>query len=49
MTTTPTAPLRPGDRAPDFTLPAVTGDAPIALAQYRGRTPLLLVLFRGLY
>ena len=49
MTTTPTVPLRPGDRAPDFTLPAVTGDGTIALSQYRERAPVLLALFRGLY
>jgi peroxiredoxin len=49
MATVPTAPLRPGDRAPDFTLPAVTGDGTIVLSQYRGRAPVLLALFRGLY
>ena len=46
---TTTAPLRPGARAPDFTLPAVTGDGTIALSQYRGSAPVLLALFRGLY
>lgn len=49
MTTAPTAQLRPGDRAPDFTLSAITGDGTIALGQYRGRASLLLVLLRGLY
>ena len=49
MTTAPTAPLRPGDQAPDFTLPAVNGDGTIALGEYRGRAPVLLALFRGLY
>jgi peroxiredoxin len=49
MTTTPTAMLRPGDRAPDFTLPAVNTNGTIALAQYRGRAALLLALFRSLY
>jgi peroxiredoxin len=43
------APLRPGDRAPDFTLPDAAGDGTIALADYRGRAPVLLALFRGLY
>jgi len=42
-------PLRPGDLAPDFTLPAVTADGTIALGDYRGRAALLLALFRGLY
>lgn len=41
--------LGPGDRAPDFTLPAVHHDGTISLADYRGRSPLLLALFRGLY
>ncbi|MBI4011514.1 MAG: redoxin domain-containing protein [Candidatus Rokubacteria bacterium] len=41
--------LQPGEPAPDFTLPAIHRDGSISLADYRGRTPLLLALFRGLY
>jgi peroxiredoxin len=42
-------PLQPGDRAPEFTLPAADREGTVALADYRGRTPLLLGLFRGPY
>ena len=45
----PLSPLRPGDRAPEFTLPAVDRDGTVSLADYRGRTTLLLGLFRGIY
>jgi peroxiredoxin len=41
--------LGPGDPAPDFRLPAVHRDGEVSLADYRGRAPLLLALFRGLY
>ncbi|HSB53686.1 MAG TPA: redoxin domain-containing protein [Gemmatimonadales bacterium] len=40
-------PLKPGERAPDFTLPRVDRDGTVSLADYRGRSPLLLGLFRG--
>ena len=49
MTTEATSPLQPGDRAPDITLPAVSGEGTISLAEICGRTPVLLALFRGLY
>jgi len=42
-------PIQPGDRAPDFVVPAVNEDRTISLADYRGKTPVLLGLFRGLY
>ena len=42
-------PVQSGDRAPDFVVPAVHEDRTISLADYRGRTPVLLGLFRGLY
>lgn len=42
-------PIRPGDYAPDFALPAVERDGTVSLTDYRGRSPLLLALFRGLY
>jgi len=44
-----TAPLASGERAPDFTLAAAHGDGAVSLADDRGRSPVLLALFRGLY
>ncbi len=38
--------LRVGEAAPDFTLPDATG-APITLASFRDRTPVVLVFYRG--
>ena len=42
-------PVSPGEPAPDFTLPAVGSDRTVSLGDYRGRSPVLLALFRGLY
>src|SRR5262245_24643707 len=42
-------PVRPGEPAPDFTLPAIHREGLISSADYRGRKPLLLALFRGLW
>lgn len=42
-------PVAPGERAPDFTLPAVGREGTVSLADYRGRGPVLLAMFRGLY
>ena len=42
---TPTA-LRVGDPAPDFMLPDAAGRA-VALADYRGKKPVVLVFYRG--
>lgn len=42
-------PLRPGDSAPHFTLPAVNRDGKVSLDDYRGRSPVLVGLFRGLH
>jgi peroxiredoxin len=41
--------LRPGDPAPDFVLSAVNREGQVSLADYRGRSPLLIGLFRGLH
>jgi peroxiredoxin len=41
--------LEPGQPAPDFTLPAINREGTVSLADYRGRAPLLLALFRGIY
>ena len=38
-----------GQPAPDFTLPAVHREGEISLADYRGKSPLLLAIFIGLY
>ncbi|KRT67589.1 MAG: alkyl hydroperoxide reductase [Candidatus Rokubacteria bacterium CSP1-6] len=47
MTTEPRRPLEPGDPAPNFRLPTVPDEGFVSLADYRGRSPLLLVLLRG--
>ena len=45
----PRSPVQPGERAPDFTVPAANREGTVSLADYLGRSPLLLALFRGLY
>jgi hypothetical protein len=42
---TPTA-LRLGERPPDFTLPDAAGH-PVALADFRGKKPVVLIFYRG--
>jgi peroxiredoxin len=42
-------PVSPGERAPDFTLPAIDREETVSLADYRGRSPLFLALFIGLW
>ena len=32
-------PVQPGEAAPDFTLPAASGEGSVSLAQYRGKSP----------
>jgi peroxiredoxin len=49
MTSAAQTSLQFGDRAPDFVVPAVHEDRTISLADYRGKSPLLLGLFPGLY
>jgi peroxiredoxin len=39
----------PGESAPNFTLPAVGREGTVSLDDYRGRSPVLLAMFRGLY
>ena len=41
--------IRVGERAPDFTLAVVGREEAVSLADYRGRTALLLVLNRGFW
>lgn len=49
MTETPRSPLGPGDRAPDFQLPAADREDTVHLAEHLRRGPVLLTLLRGLY
>ena len=44
-----TQPVQPGQRAPDFVVSAVHDSRTISLADYSGRAPLLLGLFRGMF
>ncbi len=48
MSMEPQRPLRPGDPAPRFSLPAINREGLITLDDYRGKRPVLLGLFRGL-
>ena len=41
--------LSPGEPAPDFVLPAVDHDGIVSLADFRGKTPVLLAMMRALY
>lgn len=42
------SPIQPGERAPDFSLPAVNRDGTVSAADYRGRS-LMIGFFRGLH
>jgi len=42
-------PLQPGDRAPNIVLDAITRQGKIALDDFRGQSPILIGLFRGLH
>ena len=42
-------PVTPGEPAPDFTLAAVNRNETVSLADYRGRSPVFLALFIGLW
>jgi peroxiredoxin len=44
-----TALLALGDPAPDFALLAVNREGQVSLDDYRGRSPVLLGLYRGLH
>ncbi len=45
----PSQPIAPGSPAPDFSLPAVHREGAVSLDNYRGKSPLLLAVFRGLW
>ena len=42
-------PVDVGQSAPGFTLPSANKEGSVSLSDYRGKTPVLLALFRGLY
>jgi peroxiredoxin len=42
-------PVEIGQPAPTFTLPAANQEGDVSLSDYRGKSPVLLALFRGLY
>lgn len=42
-------PLQPGERAPNVVLDAITRQGKIALEDFRGQSPILIGLFRGLH
>jgi peroxiredoxin len=42
-------PIRPGDPAPDLSLPLIAEDRVVSLADYRGRRALFLAIERGLF
>jgi peroxiredoxin len=41
--------VQPGDPAPNFEVSAVQHEGTVSLADYRGKRPLFLALYRGLY
>jgi peroxiredoxin len=41
--------VQPGEPAPDFDLPVVQSERMVSLADYRGKRPVFLALFIGLY
>jgi peroxiredoxin len=43
------SPVRPGEPAPPFALPAVAGPETVSLDDYRGKSPLFLALMVGLW
>ena len=43
------SPLQFGEPAPDFTLSAIDREGTVSLSDYRGKRPVLLALFRGLW
>ena len=48
-TVVPRSPVQPGEPAPTFTLLAVEREGTVSLADYRGKSPLLLSINRGLW
>jgi peroxiredoxin len=48
-TTDMLSPVSPGVPAPDFALPAIDGSGTVSLQDYRGKSPVFLALFVGLW
>jgi len=48
-TTDMLSPVQPGAPAPDFALPSIDGSGTVSLQDYRGKTPVFLALFIGLW
>jgi peroxiredoxin len=48
-TTDMLSPVSPGTPAPDFALPAIDGSGTISLQDFRGKSPVFLALFIGLW
>ena len=48
-TSQPHRTLQPGDVAPNVVLDAITRQGKVAVDDYRGRTPVLVGIFRGLH
>ncbi|WP_342238865.1 peroxiredoxin-like family protein [Inquilinus sp. OTU3971] len=48
-TSQPDRTLQPGDVAPNVVLDAITREGKVAVDDYRGRTPVLIGIFRGLH
>jgi peroxiredoxin len=48
-TTDTLSPVSPGTPAPDFALPAIDGSGTISLQDFRGKSPVFLALFIGLW
>lgn len=42
-------PVQPGERAPELTLPAVNRAGAVSLAEFRGRSAVMIGFFRGLH
>ncbi len=47
--TIPDQPLQPGDLAPNFRLPAVNREGEVSLEDYRGKSAVMVGLFKGLH
>lgn len=48
-TTSRPAPPQPGEPSPDFMVPLIDADATVSLADYRGKSPVLIAFERGLW
>ena len=49
MTNETVGPLQPGDEAPAFVLPSANREGDVSLEEFRGKSPVLVGLYRGLH